>query len=46
MGKFSNLQLLETRFGCLLTKREGYGTDVRYSFRYLVKQIRYVIRRI
>ena len=28
MGKFSHLQMLETRFGCLLAKRERYGTDV------------------
>ena len=43
MGKFVHLQLLETRFGCLLAKRERYWTDVRYSLRYLVEQVRHIV---
>ena len=43
MGKFSHLQLLETRFGCLLTKRERYGTDMRYSFEYFIEQVGYIV---
>ena len=43
MGKFSHLQLLETRFGWLLAKRERYGTNVRYSLRYLVEQVRHIV---
>ena len=46
MGKLSYLQLLETRFGCLLAKRERYGTDVWSLFRYLIKQIRHIVGRI
>ena len=38
MGEFAHLQMLETRFGCLLAKRERYGTDVWCLFRYLAKQ--------
>ena len=43
MGEFAHLQMLETRFGCLLAKRERYGTDVWCLFRYLAKQIRHMV---
>ena len=41
--EFSHFQMLETRFGCLLAKRERYGTDVWCLFRYLAKQIRHMV---
>ena len=38
--------MLETRFRCLLAKRERHGTDVRCLFRYLTKQVRHIVRAI
>lgn len=43
MGEFSHLQMLETRFGCLLAKRKRHRTDVWSLFNYPVKQVRYII---
>ena len=44
--EFSHLQMLETRFGCLLAKRERHGTDVRCLLRYLTKQVRHIVRTV
>lgn len=46
VSEFSHLKMLETWFGCLLTKRERHGTDVRCLLRYLVKQIRHIVRTV
>ena len=46
VSELSNLQMLETRFGCLLAKRERHGTDVRYLLRYLAKQVRHIVRTV
>ena len=46
VSEFSHLQMLETRFGCLLTKRERHGTDVRCLFRNLAKQVRHIVRTV
>ncbi len=42
MCNFPYFQSLETRFGRLLMKRKGNGTDMRWLPCYLVKQIRYM----
>ena len=44
--EFAHFQMLETRFGCLLAKRERHGTDVRCLFRYLTKQVRHIVRTV
>ena len=43
MGEFSHFQMLKTRFGCLLAKRERHGTDVWNQFSYPVKQVRHIV---
>ena len=46
MGKFFHFQMLETRFGCLLVKRERYRSDVWHLLRYLTKQIGNIVRTV
>ena len=43
MRKLPDFQLLETRFGWLLTKRERCGTDMRCLSCYLAKQGGHII---
>ena len=46
MGEFAHLQMLETRFGCPLTKRERHRTNVWRLLRYFAKQVRHIVRTV